>query len=137
MPFGVKNAPAVFQEHMQSVFKNDRLHCSPYMDDIVIFSQTWEDHVRHIRSVLARLKAAGLTANPAKCKWGGRKMEFLGHLVGEGKMSVPSHRAEALANYGRPITKKGFESILRCHRFLQALCPTPRQTHSSTHAPHL
>ena len=60
MPFGVKNAPAIFQELMQSVFKNDRDHCSPYMDDIVIFSQTWEDHVRHIRSGLARLRAAGL-----------------------------------------------------------------------------
>ena len=112
MPFGVKNAPAVFQELIQSVFKNDRDHCSPYMHDIVIFSQTWEDHVRHIRSVLARLRAAGLTANPAKCKWGGRKMEFLGHLIGESKMSVPSHRAEALANYSRPITKKRLRAFL-------------------------
>ena len=53
MPFGVKNAPAVFQELMQRVFKDDRDHYSPYMDDIVIFSPTWEDHVAHVRSMLA------------------------------------------------------------------------------------
>ena len=52
MPFGVKNAPAVFQKLMQSIFRDDRNHCSPYMDDIVIFSPTWEDHVTHVRSVL-------------------------------------------------------------------------------------
>ena len=95
MPFGVKNVPAVFHELMQSIFRDDRNHCSQYMDDIVIFNPTWEDHVTHVRSVLSKLRAAGLTANPAKYQWGGRKMEFLGHLVGVETMSVPEHRAEA------------------------------------------
>ena len=82
------------------------------MDDIVIFSLTWEDHVAHVRSVLSKLRAAGLTANPAKCKWGGTQMEFWGHLVGEGMMSVPAHRAEALANYSKPSSKKGLRAFL-------------------------
>ena len=81
------------------------------MDDIIIYSHSLEDHVRHINKVLTRLKDAGLTANPSKCRWGGRQMEFLGHLVGEGKMSVPCHRAEALANYNRPSTKKGLRAF--------------------------
>ena len=112
MPFGVKNAPSVFQELMQSIFKEDSHYCTPYMDDLIIFSPCWGDHVKHVRIVLDKLRKAGLTANPAKCKWGGSKMEFLGHLVGEGSMSVPDHRAEALATYNRPITKKGLRAFL-------------------------
>ena len=112
MPFGVKNAPSVFQELMQSIFKEDSHYCTPYMDDLIIFSPCWGDHVKHVRIVLDKLRKAGLTVNPAKCKWGGSKMEFLGHLVGEGSMSVPDHRAEALATYNRPTTKKGLRAFL-------------------------
>ena len=112
MPFGVKNAPAVFQELMQKLFKDFSYCCTPYMDDLVIFSSTWEEHVQHVRLVLSKLRAAGLTANPAKCHWGGTKMEFLGHLVGEGTMSVPRHRVEALASFTKPTTKKGLKSFL-------------------------
>ena len=78
----------------------------------MIFSSTWEEHVQHVRLVLSKLRAAGLMANPAKCHWGGTKMEFLGHLVGEGTMSVPRHRVEALASFTKPTTKKGLRSFL-------------------------
>ena len=83
MPFGVKNAPAVFQELMQGIFRVK--YCTPYMDDIVIFSDSWGEHVNHIKTVLTELRKAGLTANPAKCRWGGQQMEFLGHLVHKAK----------------------------------------------------
>jgi len=93
MPFGVKNTPAMFQELMQELFKDDKEYCTPYMDDIVIFSQSWELHTMHIDRVLTKLAGAGLTANPNKCRWGGKTMEFFGHQVGNGRMSLPSHRA--------------------------------------------
>ena len=112
MPFGVKNAPAVFQELMQGLFSEDASFCSPYMDDLIIFSGCWEDHVKHVRQVSSKLRTAGLTVNPAKCRWGGTRMELLGHLVGEGTMSVPQHRVEALAGYTRPTTKKGLRAFL-------------------------
>ena len=51
-------------------------------------------------------------ANPAKCHWGGTKMEFLGNLVGEGTMSIPQHRVKALVEYTKPNTKKGLKSFL-------------------------
>ena len=112
MPFGVKNAPAVFQELTQGIFNSDSKFCSSYMDDLIIYSASWEEHVRHVRIVLGKWREAGVMANPTKCKWGGKRMEFLGHLVGEGTMAVPEHRAEALANYSRPTTKKGLRSFL-------------------------
>ena len=97
---------------MQGLFRDDATFCSPYMDDVIIFSGSWADHIRHFRHVLGKLRTAGLTANPTKCKWGGTRMEFLGHLVGEGTMSIPQHRVEALASYTRPMTKKGLRTFL-------------------------
>ena len=76
MPFGVKNAPAVFQEMMEGLFRDCSTFCSPYMDDLVIFSSCWEDYVQHVRQVLDKLKTAGLTANPAKCHLGAPEWSF-------------------------------------------------------------
>ena len=112
MPFGVQNAPAAFQEMMTSWFGDSDKFCSPYMDDVVIFSECWEDYVGHVQQVLDKLRAAGLTSNPAKCHWGGTRMEFLGHLVGEGTMSVPQHRVKSLESYTRPTTKRGLRAFL-------------------------
>ena len=112
MPFGVKNAPACFQALMQRVLANVTEFATPYMDDVVIFSATWDDHVIHIESVLQSIGKAGLTVNPNKCCWGGRGVEFLGHFIGKGQMSIPAHRCTALATYTRPKTKKGLRAFL-------------------------
>ena len=112
LPFGVRNAPAIFQALMTKLFSSCKKFCSPYMDDLVIYSDTWEEHIVHVKEVLAKLKGAGLTANPAKCVWGAQTMEFLGHQVGNGFMTIPAKRAEALTNYTRPTTKKGLRSFL-------------------------
>ena len=126
MPFGVKNTPAVFQELMQSIFSDNTMFCTPYMDDIVIFSDTWDDHLQHIETVLTKLRQAGLTANLAKCKWGGQIMEFLGRQVGDSRMMLPVHRAEALGKYSQPMPKKGLRAFLgaigfyRCYVELMA-----------------
>ena len=112
MPFWVKNAPAVFQELMQSILNPHKLFSMAYMDDVVIFSDSWADHLVHIEEVLKSLKEADLTANPRKCKWGGTSVEFLGHRVGAGKMSMPQHRVQALSTYARPTTKKGLRAFL-------------------------
>ena len=105
MPFGVRNAPAVFQELMTKLFRDYKSFCSPYLDDLIVYSSSWEDHVEQVRKVLLCLRGARLMANPAKCHWGGTKMEFLGHLVRKGTMSIPQRRVQALATYTRPNTK--------------------------------
>ena len=89
----------------------------------VIFSSCWEDNVSHVRQVLDKLRSAGLMANPAKCHWGGTRMEFLGHLFGEGTMSVPQHLVESLASYTKPTTKKP-QGVPEVSRFLSAILRT-------------
>ena len=112
MLFGVKNAPAIFQELMQGVLKNCTDFSTAYMDDVVIYSHSWTDHVKHINRVLTALRKANLTVNPTKCVWGGKTMLFLGHQVGDGRMSLPAHRAEALAKYQLPSTKRELRAFL-------------------------
>ena len=112
MPFGVKNAPACFQALMQKVLVGLDEFATAYMDDVVIFSSTWEDHVVHIGEVLGAIGKAGLTVNPKKCCWGGSAVEFLGHFVGKGVMSIPAHRTSALEQYSRPTTKRGLRAFL-------------------------
>ena len=118
MPFGLRNAPASFQRMMDTVLDDIQDFSGTYMEDIIIFSQTWEDHVAHIKCVLDRLRKAGLTSKPAKCQWGSVSLTFLGHTVGRGMVSTPDHRVEAIRNHVRPVNKKGRTILPRYNRIL-------------------
>ena len=61
---------------------------SPYIDDILIYSNSWAEHITHIKAVRGALSAAGLTANPAKCQWRAHALTYLGYEVGVGKIGV-------------------------------------------------
>ena len=123
MPFGVKNAPACFQSMMQLILADLGDFATAYMDDVVIFSSTWEDHVVHVGKVLQEIRRAGLTVNPTKCCWGGRAVEFLGHYVGRGSMTIPAHRTTSLRNYTRPRSKKGLRAFLGSVGFYRRYLP--------------
>ena len=112
MPFGLKNAPAMFQRLMEVVLGDCYVCSAPYIDDIVVFSDSAEEHVQHLRRVLECLRKYGLTIKEAKCEWGKVKLEYLGHMIGGGELAVPAHRAAAMANYLRPHTKKQLRSFL-------------------------
>ena len=77
MPFGLRNGPAVFQRLMDNLQHCDKEFAQVYIDDIAVFSSTWEEHCSQIEVILSRLKEAGLTANKKKCMWGQTKVESL------------------------------------------------------------
>ena len=112
MPFGLRNGPAVFQRMMDKILHQDLEYSRVYIDDIVIFSQSWEQHCLHLSRVLERLRAAGLTANVSKCQWGQQRFEFLGHMVGEGLVSPSDCKVQALRDFLQPTTKKGIRQFL-------------------------
>ena len=66
MPFGLMNAPASFQRYMQNTLSQQSEFSSIYIDDVLIYSSTWKEHLEHIRGVLEALREAGLTAKPNK-----------------------------------------------------------------------
>ena len=112
MPFGLRNGPAVFQRLMDKILHQDLNYCRVYIDDIVVFSQSWEQHCQHLSRVLERLKTAGLTANRSKCQWGKQKFEFLGHVVGVGLVSPSDCKISALKDFQQPSSKKGIRQFL-------------------------
>ena len=68
MPFGLKNAPAVFQKLTSRIMTPHKQFAVPYIDDVVIFSGSWEEHLVHVERVLTTLREAGLTVSMNKCK---------------------------------------------------------------------
>ena len=112
MPFGLKNAPSIFQRTMEVVLRSCYLFAAPYIDDVVVFSENGEKHLEHLKEVLEAFRKFGLTVKLDKCSFGKRRLEYLGHMIGNGKLAVPEHRAEAMANYRQPKTKKDLRAFL-------------------------
>ena len=112
MPFGLRNAPATFQRCRNAVLQNMEDFSNAYIDDVIVFSKSWDEHLQDIKKVLISLRRTGLTAKPSKCEWGATTLTYLGHIVGEGMVSIPEAKVEALKNFIRPKTKKDLISFL-------------------------
>ena len=84
MPFGLTNAPATFQRLMESCLGELNLSwCIIYLDDIIVFSQTPEEHLVRLQAVFDKLKAAGLKLKPSQCELFKKQINYLGHVVGQ------------------------------------------------------
>ena len=80
MPFGMKNAPATFQRMINKLLRGVK-GCEAYMDDVVIHSHGWEEHLARVRQVLTKFAEANLTINLTKSDIGHAQVTFLGHVV--------------------------------------------------------
>lgn len=83
MPFGLQGVLATFQWLMDHVLRDVPQFAATYLDDVVIFSHTWKEHVGHLQHVLHLIKEAGLTNNPAKCALSCEQVKYLGHVVSQ------------------------------------------------------
>ena len=86
MPIGLKNAPAVFQRLIQQVLYGLNAmdgpdHVAAYLDDVLVFSETLQDHLAHLRQFLERITEAGLKLKPAKCHFVRQEVDYLGHII--------------------------------------------------------
>lgn len=124
MPFGLRNAPATFQLLMQKVLAGLESFSLSYIDDIIIFSLTFHDHLSHISSVLSRLTSYGLTVKKSKCCWFFKSFEFLGFVVGNGQLSIPESRIQHMKSYKRPLTISQLRSFLGLCNFYSRFIPT-------------
>ena len=123
MPFGLKNAPSHFQRTMERVLEPVADCAAVYIDDIVIFSNSWKDHMNHLARVFTCFREAHLTAKLSKCSFGQTKLQYLGHTIGSGQLAVPEHRITALSEYKRLVSKKTLRSFLGCMSYYRRFIP--------------
>ncbi|XP_068250364.1 uncharacterized protein [Palaemon carinicauda] len=111
MPFGLANAPATFQRVM-SLILQDLEKVFVYLDDIIIASDTWINHIQKIKEVFSRLKQHGLTINLAKSNFCKGQVSYLGHRVGSGKVLPHDANISAITSYPVPTTKQELKRFL-------------------------
>jgi len=107
MPFGLCNAGATFQRLMDIVMSGLHLDvCLVYLDDIIVFSKTIEEHLERLVRVLDRLRSAGLKLKPEKCSLFRRSVSFLGHVVSEAGIATDPEKILAVASWPTPTSLK-------------------------------
>ena len=111
MPFGMKNSSATFQRLMNTITA-DLEGCVTYIDDVVIYSDTWQDHIERLEKFLHRLRDVNLVAKLSKCDFVQAKVEYLGYVIGQGTVVPPHSKVEAICNMPRPESKKGIQRVL-------------------------
>ena len=111
VPFGLAQAPIYFQNHMNKVLNG--LHFTlAYLDYLIIFSTSVEQHLRYIQIVLTRLKQAKLRLKKGKCLFFKQELHYLGHLLMTNGIKPQSEKIKAISEMKPPKNQKGVREIL-------------------------
>ncbi len=122
LAFGMRNAPATFQRLMNTVLA-DVENCEVYLDDVVIHSLTWTEHISSLKKVLQHLADASLTLNLAKCEFAKGKITYLGKQVGQGMVKPVEAKITAILEYPVPFNKRELRRFLGMCGYYRAFCP--------------
>ena len=116
VPFGLAEAPAYFQELMTGIIK-DFIFTIEYLDDIIIFSKTPQEHLSHIRKVFEKLKSASLSMKKSKCNFFSKEIQYLGHILSAtGIRPLPS-KTYAIQHMQPLTTPKQVQAFLGLVRY--------------------
>lgn len=111
MPFGLVNASASYSRLVRKLLEG--MQCvDNFIDDVIIYTSTFQEHLSVVREFLQRLRAANLTVKPRKCFIGYRSLECLGHIAGDEKLRPLSEKVTTIQNFNRPSTKKQVRSFI-------------------------
>ena len=113
MPFGLKNAPATFQRLMDRALKGlIGKCCFVYLDDIIIFGQTIQEHNTNLAIILQRLTELNLKLQPDKCEFLKPELEYLGHVISKDGVKPNSKKIEAVKEFKQPRNSKEIKQFL-------------------------
>ena len=123
MPFGLQGAPATFQRMMDVILQETHDFAAAYLDDVVIHSRTWEDHLRHVSDILQRLQDAGLTVKPRKCQFAMSRCAYLGHIVEGCEVRPEDVKVQAVRDFPIPTSKKQVRAFLGLTGYYRRFMP--------------
>ena len=111
MPFGLMNSGATFTRMMRRLLEGVR-NVEHYIDDCLVHTESWEQHMETLREFLGRVRRAKLTVRPSKCEMGFENMEFVGHEVKKGEIGLHADNIKKIREAPRPKTKTQVRSFL-------------------------
>ena len=121
MPFGLTNAPSTFQRLINYTIQGlEGVYC--YLDDILVTSQSWEEHFMRLEELFKRLKKASLTINLKKSTFSKATVTYLGHIVGNGIIRPKAANIEAVLKYPVPTTRKSLQRFLGLASYYRRFC---------------
>ena len=137
LPFGVCNGPGTFQRLMNAVLAGlTWKSCLVYLDDIIVFSKTFSDHIQRLREVLTRIRGAGLQLSSEKCQWFQREVTYLGHVVSTHGVATDPAKVERVSNWPTPTSVKELRSFLGLatyyRRFVKGFADVAKPLHHLT-----
>ena len=121
MPFGMKNAPATFQRMVNKLVR-DIDGCEGYIDDVVIYSDNWSDHIRQIKCFFQIMREAKLTINLMKSEFGKATVKYLGHIVGQGQVRPLDAKIQTIVKYPIPTSRKELARFLGMAGYYRNFC---------------
>ena len=121
-PFGMVNSGATFNRMMRKLLDGIP-NVSNYIDDVVVYTETWEEHLEVLDKLFQRIKNANLHVRPSKCILGATSVDFLGHHIGGGEISLQEYNVEKVRQAERPTSKKQVRSFLGLTGFYRNYIP--------------
>jgi len=118
-----KNAPATFSRLVSKLLLGLDTFCAAYLDDIIIFSDTWEEHLSHLRTVLSRIRAANLTLSPSNCCFAVAEVDYLGHHVGLGRVQPRAKKVQAVLDFPAPTNRRQLQQFLGLAGYYRKFVP--------------
>eukprot|EP00977_Amphora_coffeiformis_P009356 scaffold2144_cov98-Amphora_coffeaeformis.AAC.1 len=123
LPMGVHTSPDIAQEIMERIFRDLMHKIEIYIDDMALFSDTWEDHLQLLRDVLQRLQDNGFTVNPAKCEWAVQETDFLGHWLTPQGIKPWKRKVDAIVRMKPPTNQKEVRSFIGMVNYYRDMWP--------------
>jgi hypothetical protein len=124
MSFGICNAPTTFMRVMNDVFRpflDDFVIV--YLDDILAFSGTWDEHVRHVKQVLDTLQREKLYVKMSKCEFGKTALVYLDHIVGGGQLQIDPSKIDVIVKWLEPKSVTEIQSFLGAVQYWRRFIP--------------
>jgi hypothetical protein len=124
MPFGLKNGPSIFQRVMQGILAPYLwIFCLVYIDNIMVYSKTYEEHIDHLDKVLCAIEEAGITLSPNKCHLFYDSILLLGHKVSQLGLSTHEEKVKAILELERPKKLSQLQTFLGMVVYFLAFIP--------------
>lgn len=124
LPFGLSNSPASFQRLIDSVLGRLKWTIAlVYMDDVIVFSKTFSEHINHIETILSAIARAGLILQSSKCSFGFNKLKYLGHIISSDGVEVDPEKVRAIKDFPVPKKPRDVQSFVATCSYYRRFIP--------------